>query len=73
MTWKEGVVKALAIINLAEGVIHLVVSIISFWGIYDTGAWDWRVCAAPATDMVLGACSLVTGVVLGKWQHSHHD
>lgn len=51
-------------INLAEGIIHLVVSIVSFYGMYDLGIWDWRVATAPCTDLFLGIASLITGYVL---------
>jgi hypothetical protein len=69
---KEFVIWILALVNLAEGVIHIVASAISFWGIYDTNAWDWRICTAPGIDLVLGITSLVTGIILGKWDHHHH-
>lgn len=71
MSIKRLVISGLAFFNLCEGVIHLVVSGISFWGIYDTNTWDWRVCAAPATDVFMGGISLITALVLGKWGHHH--
>lgn len=59
-------------INLGEGIIHLVVSLISLWGIYDLGIWDWRVLTAPITDLLLGLASLFTAFVLKDFVHHHH-
>lgn len=56
--------KVLMLVNLAEGAIHLIVSTISLWGIYDIGIWDWRVLTSPITDFFLGIASLITGFVL---------
>lgn len=61
---KQFIIKILTVINFAEGIIHLVVSCISFWGIYDTNNWDWRVVTAPTTDLFLGLASLITSYVL---------
>jgi hypothetical protein len=59
-------------INLGEGIIHLVVSFISLWGIYDLGIWDWRVLTAPLTDLLLGLTSLFTAFVLKDFAHHHN-
>jgi hypothetical protein len=58
--------KMLAIFNATEGIIHLVVAIISIWGIIDQGVSDWRVWAAPIENLVFGLFSLLTGYILGK-------
>lgn len=58
-------------LNLAEGIIHLTVSVISLWGIYDLNAWDWRICTAPVTDFFLGIVSLVTSYYLKEYSHDH--
>jgi len=67
------IIKFLAFLNLGEGIIHVVVSLISFWGMYDTGIWDLRIAAAPSTDLFLGLTSLLTAVLLkdmvGKYHH----
>lgn len=70
---KQLVIKSLAVLNLAEGAIHIIVSSISFWGMYDQGVWDWRIAASPTTDMFLGVVSLVTGFILGNWHHHNHE
>ncbi len=61
---KTFIVKLLVFINLAEGLIHLVVSMISLWGIWDIGIWDWRILTAPAVDLFLGLASLFTSYIL---------
>ena len=63
-------IKCLAVLNMLEGIIHIVCSLISFWGIYAIGVWDWRVATSPTTDIFLGVLSIVTAIVLGKW-HPH--
>jgi hypothetical protein len=68
---KQIIIKILALINLAEGVIHLLVSLISFWGIYDNNIWDWRVMTAPTTDLFLGLTSLLTWFFLKDYCHHH--
>ena len=70
---KKIFITLLALLNAAEGVIHLVTAGVSFYGIYDLGIRDWRVMAAPTADSVLGIVSLVTGYVLNKiGQNGHH-
>jgi hypothetical protein len=67
-------VKFLAIINALEGVIHIIVSIIGFWGASDVGVWDWRLLAPSIENLVFGVLSIATGIVLGKGilHHHHH-
>ena len=69
---KEIFIKTLAVLNFSEGLIHLVTAIISFWGMYSVGVWDWRIATSPTFDIFLGIVSLVTGIVLGKWSHDHY-
>ena len=59
-------------INLFEGIIHLVVAGISFWGIYDVGILDWRIMTAPTTDFFLGLASLFTSYILNGLDFDHH-
>lgn len=68
---KRLIIKALVFINFGEGIIHLVVSTISLWGIYDLGVSDWRVLTAPVTDLFLGLASLFTGYILKDFAHHH--
>jgi hypothetical protein len=70
---KQFIINMLALINLAEGIIHLIVAAISFWGIYDNALWDWRVMAAPTTDFFLGLASLFTSYVLKDVGQNGHS
>lgn len=64
--------KILAVLNLGEGVIHIVTAVISLWGMSSLGVWDWRVATSPVADLGLGLVSLVTAVALGKW-HKYRE
>lgn len=66
-------IKTLAVLNLSEGVIHLVTSGISFWGMYSIDVWDWRVATSPTADLALGIFSILTGIVLGRWSCCSHE
>jgi hypothetical protein len=74
---KAFVAKTLMMVNFAEGIIHLGVSAISLWGIYDLGIWDARVLTAPITDLFLGVASLITSYFLkdvsGCMFHHHKN
>lgn len=59
--------KSLAVLNLGEGVIHLVTAAVSFWGMFSLGVWDWRLATSPSADLALGLVSLVTGAALSQW------
>jgi hypothetical protein len=63
---KKLFIKTLAAFNAAEGIIHLVVAAVSFWGMYAIGVWDWRIMTAPTADVFLGFVSLITGFVLNR-------
>jgi hypothetical protein len=57
----------LAFVNVSEGVIHLLTSAVSFWGMFSLGVFDWRVATSPTADLLLGMASLITGLVLRCW------
>jgi hypothetical protein len=65
-------VKFLAIINTFEGIIHLIVAAIGFWGLIETGTWDWRLWLPSVENFVFGILSVATGIVLGKGMLHHH-
>ncbi len=56
--------KFLALLNTAEGSIHIIVATVGMWGIFSTGIYDWRIVSPPAINFVLGLFSLLTGFVL---------
>lgn len=68
---KKFFINLLALLNLSEGVIHLLTAGISFWGMASLEVWDWRVAASPTADIFLGFVSLITGLVLGRWSCCH--
>jgi hypothetical protein len=63
--------KSIGIVNTFEGAIHLVVALISFYGIHLEGASNWMVFAAPVENLVFGLLSLLTGFILGIDLHHH--
>ena len=63
---KNFLVKSLAVVNMGEGIIHIITSLICFWGIADTGTWDWRIVLSPTFDFIMGFASILTSFVLGK-------
>ena len=64
--------KFLAVLNTAEGFIHIIVATIGIWGLVETQSWDWRLWVAPLENLVFGLFSLLTGYVLGM-HHRHHS
>lgn len=56
--------KFLALINTAEGFIHIIIAVIGFWGIFATGIYDWRIVSATSVNVILGVFSLLTGYIL---------
>lgn len=62
----------MAILNTMEGIIHIGVAIIGFWGIIDTGIKDWRIWIPPLENFVFGLFSVLTGYVLGIEHHHEH-
>ena len=63
---KKMLIKVLTVVNAVEGVVHIVGAVISFYGMYDTGIWDWRIATSPTFDFFLGFASIITAIVLGK-------
>jgi hypothetical protein len=70
---KKYLIKFIAILNTLEGVIHLVVALLGFWGVVATYTFDWRVLTPPIENLIFGLFSIYTGLILGKWGHDHDD
>lgn len=70
---KKWFIKGLAILNTLEGVIHIIVALIGFWGIIDTGTKDWRIWIPPLENFIFGLFSVLTGYVLGIGHHHVHN
>lgn len=69
---KKVVRKALSILSLFEGAIHLIVSLVSLWGIFTLGTYDWRIMTAPIADLVFAFVAIGSGIFLGEWRHTHN-
>ncbi|AEO93319.1 gp48 [Bacillus phage G] len=70
---KVGILKKiLAILNTLEGIIHIVVALIGYWGIFAYMVFDWRIWATPTEHLFFGLFSILTGYILGKNHHHHH-
>lgn len=69
--FKRLLINGLAFLNTFEGVIHLVVAVIGYWGLYDTGLFDWRLFVAPTENLIFGVFSIVTGHFLKELGHHH--
>lgn len=69
---KKWFIKGLALLNTLEGIIHIIVALIGFWGIIDTGFVDWRVVLPPLENFIFGLFSVLTGYVLGIEHHHGH-
>jgi hypothetical protein len=66
-------IKFLALINAAEGIIHLIFAGIGLWGSFATNIWDWRLLSPVIENLIFGVLSVATGIVLGKGiMHHHH-
>lgn len=70
---KAGILKKiLAFLNTLEGVIHIIVAVIGFWGVFAHMIFDWRILATPSEHLFFGIFSILTGYLLGKDHHHHH-
>lgn len=63
---------SMAVLNMFEGLIHLIVAIIGSWGVVSVDVWDFRVLLPILENFVLGVFSLLTGWALGIQHHHHH-
>lgn len=61
--------KSLAVLNTAEGIIHLVVAGIGAWGLIATSTYDIRTWIPIYENFAFGVFSILTGWALGA---SHH-
>ena len=62
---------SMAVLNMFEGLIHLIVAVIGSWGVVSVDVWDFRVLLPIIENFVLGIFSLLTGWALGI-SHDHH-
>jgi hypothetical protein len=66
------IMRSLALINTAEGIIHLIVSAIGAWGLIATNTYDVRAWLPVYENFLFGFLSIVTGWALQtKGGHMH--
>ncbi|AJA41443.1 hypothetical protein AXJ14_gp124 [Geobacillus virus E3] len=70
---RKWLIKGLALLNALEGIIHIIVAIIGFWGIVDTGMNDWRILIPPLENFIFGLFSVLTGYILGAGHRHIHN
>ncbi len=69
---KHLLIKFLAVLNVSEGIIHLVGSAITLYGISKLESVNtWLIFVSPIENIIWGIFSLATGLILGKWHNQH--
>ena len=64
------ILRSVAVLNTVEGVIHLIVAGVGFWGCYDLRIFDFRVLLPNIENFIFGLFSILTGFVLAKWTNN---
>lgn len=59
-------IRAVAVLNTFEGVVHLIVACIGFWGCWDLNVFDIRVLLPNIENTIFGVFSILTGFVIAK-------
>lgn len=49
-----------------EGVLHFVIPLVSFYGMYKENVWDWMIALTPIVDIVFGIVCLIGSRLLGQ-------
>lgn len=57
--------KIVAFVMAFEGLSHIIVALLSLWGIHDTTLVDWKVYIGPISDLFFGLTSLYTSYFIG--------
>jgi len=66
MNIRKLIVQFLAVLNTAEGIIHLIVASVGMWGCIDLGVYDFRVLLPNIENFVFGIFSVLTGVIMAR-------
>ena len=61
---KKLIISIFAFFNSVEGVIHLIVAGIGFWGCIDLRVFDFRILLPNIENFVFGIFSLATGIIM---------
>lgn len=56
--------ESIALLNWIEGITHIVVSGIGFWGCISIRVFDIRVMTPIVENLIFGVFSIVTGIVM---------
>ena len=64
--------KSLAVLNTAEGIIHLIVALIGVWGVIALGQSNIGVWTPIIENFIFGIFSILTGWALSEMGHHHH-
>lgn len=65
--------RSLAVLNTAEGIIHLIVALIGVWGVIALGDSNIGVWTPIIENFIFGIFSILTGWALGMTHHHHHN
>ena len=65
--------RSLAVLNTAEGVIHLVVAFIGVWGVIALGDSNIGVWTPIIENFIFGEFSILTGWALEMTHHHHNE
>lgn len=66
MKYKKLFVQFLAVLNSVEGIVHLIVAGIGFWGCFALRVFDFRVLLPNIENFIFGVFSLLTGVIMTR-------
>ena len=64
---RQLILQAIAILNTIEGIVHLIVAGIGFWGCFALKVFDFRMLLPNIENFVFGLFSILTGVIIAKW------
>jgi hypothetical protein len=59
--------QMVAVLNTVEGIVHLIVAGVGFWGCFDLKVFDFRILLPNIENFIFGLFSLLTGIVIAKW------
>lgn len=65
--WKKIILRFVAVLNTVEGIVHLIVAGIGFWGCFDLKVFDFRILLPNIENFIFGLFSILTGFVIAKW------
>ena len=67
---KKLIFRFIAVLNTVEGIIHLIVAGIGFWGCFSLKVFDIRILLPNIENFIFGLFSLLTGLIIAKWTNT---